>query len=210
MGKRTVPPVTLTIFMSNRTLSILAVVALVAGAFGGGVLIQRHIQLSRIRAGEAFARDLAGLNDPVSPSPPWSEWHYPKAKVKGTAESAAVRVSGKLVRPGGHYAVLVTADDFETVARFYAGKLKFADSEGIVKSQLAFSSEGNIQGESSHVLDDYRDVGETQKARPVRTKCLVRRSPSYDLTVFLTRAETETETHILLLYDPSTEAEQPK
>jgi len=191
--------------MQNRTFVFVSLIVLAGVAFGAGVLAKRHMRNARIRAGEAFARDLAGLNDAVPAAPKWEDWLYPNAKVKGTAVSAAVRVSQELVHAAGHYAVLVSKDDFETVARFYAERLKFDDPAAIAKSELAFSSQGSIQGESNHVLDDYRDVDETQKARPVRSKCLVRRSPSYDLSVFINRAESESETHIVLLYDPKTE-----
>jgi hypothetical protein len=191
--------------MGKRAILIVGLIVLAAGAFGAGVLVQRQIQNARIRAGVEFARDLAGVNDPVPSAPKWEDWLYPKAKVKGSAMSAAVRVSQDLVHPGGRYAVLVTKDDFVTVARFYAERLKFDDPAAIAKSELAFSSQGNVQGVSIHVLDDYRDVEETQKPRPVRTKCLVHRSPSYDLSVFINRAESESETHIVLLYNSKAE-----
>ena len=63
-----------------------------------GGLVQREMQLARIRAGEAFARELAGLNDPVPAAPDREEWLYPRAKVKGKLESGAERVSDKRVR----------------------------------------------------------------------------------------------------------------
>lgn len=196
--------------MVQRRLITIGIALLVAGAFALGLLVQRQIQLARIRAGENFARDLAGLNRPVPPAPPGKDWYYPGAKVSGTAESAAVTVSRELVHPGGHFVVLVTSDDFETVAKYYTSRMQFTDPDAIAKSQLAFSSEGNVQGESSHVLDDFRDPSETQTQRSIRTKCLLRRSPSYNLTVFLSRAENEPQTHIILLYDPKATAEIPK
>lgn len=196
--------------MRKRLLIAAGVTALFAGGIGIGILVQREMQLARIRAGENFARELAGLNDPIPAAPDREEWLYPRAKVKGQLESAAVRISGELVRPAGHYAVLVTGDDFETVARHYSDKLKFSDPEAIAKSQLAFSSEGNVQGESVHLLDDQRGEGDPQSARALRTKCLVRRCPSYDLTVLLTRAEGERETHIIVLYDPKAPGAKPR
>ena len=52
------------------------------------------------------------------------------------------------------------------------------------------------------LLDDNTTGDEPGKPRPLRVKCLLHRSPSYDLTVVLTRGETEDQTHILLAYDP--------
>lgn len=192
--------------MRRRILVLIAAGVLLLGAFGLGLLAHRQYQLARIRAGENFARDLAGLNDPLPSSPSWEEWQYPKARVMGSAASAAVSVSGKPVHAGGHYAVLVTPDDFETVALFYASRMKFAEAAAMARSRSAVSSEGNIQGESSVVLDDSREAQANVNAEDVRTKCLAYRSPSYDVTVFLSRGAGDSHTHIMLLYNPKAAA----
>jgi hypothetical protein len=188
--------------MRRRIMVVIAAVVLLLGAIALGVLAQQRYQLARIRAGENLARDLAGLNDPVPPAPGWEEWQYPKARVMGSAASAAVSVSGKPAHAGGHYAVLVTPDDFETVALFYTSRMKFADAAAMARSRSAVSSEGNIQGESSVVLDDSREAQENANAEDVRAKCLAYRSPSYDVTVFLSRGAGDSHTHIMLLYNP--------
>jgi len=190
--------------MRKRILPTVAILVVVALAFGAGVLMQQRYQLARVDAIKVFARDFVGLDDPLSPAPAWEEWQYPKADCIGSGHDQDLTMGGKLVRPAGHYAVLVTPDAFEDVARFYAEKTGFDDPASVARSHAAISSQGTIQGESSHLLDDSDSAADLAKARPVRAKCLVRRCPSYDLTVFLTRAEGETNTHIVLVYQPKT------
>ncbi|MSR79898.1 MAG: hypothetical protein EXS11_04145 [Gemmataceae bacterium] len=197
--------------MPKRIVATLAIIILVALAFGAGVLAQRQYQLAPIRAAEEFARSklvwdsFTGLDDPIPPAPRWEAWLYPDAKSKGSIQGSSTRLMGKLVRPAGSYAVFVTANKFEDVAHFYAEQSNFEDVDNVAKSKLAVSSHGNFKGESNHLLDDFVDATDPQKSRPVRVKCMLRRCSSYDLTVFISRAEGENHTHILLLYDPKTE-----
>lgn len=195
--------------MRKQISVILATIVVAALAFGVGVLVQRQYQIAPIRVALDFARDITGVDDAVPPAPPWDEWHYPKAKRLGYKQGMSLRLGEKLVRPAGHYTVLVTADDFEDVARFYAEKSRFDDPDAVAKSRSAMSSQGTLQGESNFVLDD-SDIAGPGEPRPVRGKCLIRRCPSYDLTVFLTRADDEAYTHIVLLYDPKTETSSEK
>ena len=181
------------------------IVAAAALVFGAGILAQRQYQLARIHAGEEMARDLAGLNDPVPLAPPWREWQYPRARILGTRTGVSVRISEELVRPAGHYAVLVTPDGFEQVARFYAAIAHFENPDEVASSRAAMSSRESLHGESNHWLDDCSAAGDPSQLRPLLAKCLVRRCPSYDLTIFITRADGEPQTHITLLYDPKAE-----
>lgn len=187
--------------MRHRLLTVFVAVVLILAAFAFGLLVQRQVQLARIRAAENFARDLAGLNDPIPPSPDFEQWHYPKARVLGSTESPAVSVSGKAAHAGGRYALLLTPDELEAVAGFYTDAMHFADADKVARSRSAISSEGNIQGESRLILDDCRETPAGSTAA-FRTKCLAYRSPSYDLTVFLSRASEEPQTRITLLYNP--------
>lgn len=88
--------------------------------------------------------------------------------------------------------------------------MRFEDPAAIAKSRAAVASWKTLQGESNFALDDCDDTAASPPTRPVRAKCLIRRCPSYDLTVLLTRADSETETHVLLLYDPKTETADGK
>lgn len=191
--------------MRKRVLAIVAVIVVIALAFVAGILAQRERQLAQIRAAEKFARDLTGLDDPVPAAPHWDEWRYPNAESAGTIQGAALRIMGELVRPAGRYAVLVTNDDVETVARHYAEKMQFDKPDDMAASRLATFSQGTLQGESNHLLDDSSDSADHDRPRPVRVKCLIRRCPAYDLTVFITRADDEPRTHVLLTYDPKVE-----
>jgi hypothetical protein len=71
----------------------------------------------------------------------------------------------------------------------------------VAQTRSGSSSEGGLL-EFRHFLDDMRQAGEGETPRPVRTKCLIRRGRAYDLTVFISRADGEAHTHIVLLYDP--------
>jgi hypothetical protein len=93
-----------------------------------------------------------------------------------------------------------------TIARFYAEQMGFDEPDYVPNSRMAVSSVGTSNGASNHLRDDVNDANDSQKSRSVRAKCLSRRCPSYDLTVFITRADDESHTHIVLLYDPRTES----
>lgn len=195
--------------MKKRIFFSLIALVLIAIGISIGIFLQREYQLAAIRAGENFGRSLAGLDDPIPPAPAWEQWRYPRAKSRGEIDGASTRIKGQLVRPAGNYAILVTADDFETVARFYAEKFNFEEVEQAAKSKSAIAKHGNMQGEENYLLDDFEDVSEIPKTRTVRIKCLFRRCPAYDVTVFISRAENEKQTHLLLLYDPNVETETP-
>jgi hypothetical protein len=102
---------------------------------------------------------------------------------------------------------LTTPDDVEKVARFYAEVAGFEEPAAAAESQRSTSSFGTLQGESHHILDDFVSAADTNKLRPVASKCLIRRGRSYDLTVLVTSADGEQHTHIVLLYDPRVESE---
>jgi hypothetical protein len=190
--------------MRKAVLVTVAGITIVAIAFGVGILVQREYQLVPLRAAEKFARDLTGLDNPVQAPPSWSDWHYPDAECKGSIEGASLQVMGELVRPPGRYAVFVTRVEFNDVARFYAEKTQFNNPDYVATSHSAVSSQGTLQGESNHLLDDARDAEQPGIKRPVRVKCLVRRCPSHDLTVLISRGDAEENTHIVVLYDPKT------
>lgn len=194
--------------MRSKLVVVIGIFVLVAIAFGAGILVQREYQVAMIRTAEEFARDLVGLNDPVPSPPRWEDWGYPGAQLRGNIQGSSVRVSGELVRPAGRYAIFVTADPFESVARFFAEKAGFEEPDNVAKSDSAVSTKGTVQGESNHLLDDFHDNTDPQSLRPARVKCLLRRCPSYDLTVIITRANEEKYTHIALFYDPRLELEE--
>lgn len=178
---------------------------LVMLAFVAGVLLQRQFAIVRIRGAEQVAREISGIDDPVPPAPQWESWMYDGAKRQGQIEGTSTELMGELIRPKGHFGAFTTSDTFEQVAKFYAEQLRFENADTVAQSHQAVLSEGNAGAEANYLLDDTADVSEPGRSRPVRVKCLLRRTRSYDMTVFISRAENEDQTHILLVYDPRIE-----
>ena len=130
---------------------------------------------------------------PGVPRPPSEDhWIYPDAM--------------NMMRSGskdGFLAVLTTPDDFDSVARFYhqeiSASLGLHDDDydpranGITATGLG---SGQYVRASDSLLRD--GVG----PRKVRIQTFEVRSRSYDLTVFVNRADGDKHTHILLTYDP--------
>ena len=190
----------------NRSLRLaLILVPSLAVGFAAGLYAQRKYQIARIHAAEDFAREMAGLKDAIPAPPPDDEWLYPGAKVRNRIEGMAVRISGELVRPAGTFLVFTTRDTFDDVARFYATKAGFEDPEAVAASRKAFSHSGSLQGVATLLLDDAEVPDDSGRSRPVRSKTLIRRSPSYDVTVVLTQAEGEEQVHGTLLFEPRVE-----
>ena len=92
---------------------------------------------------------------------------------------------------------MATADDYKKVADHYGTKLGFE----------AASNLGQFNGTSTEAgfqlaFTDGQEPGPASKARPVRVLCLRQTCGSYSVVVFITRAEEEAHTHVILLYDP--------
>lgn len=190
----------------NRVLRLaLVLVPTLAVGFAAGLYAQRRYQIAQIHAAADFAREMAGLKDAIPAPPPKDDWLYPRAKIRGRIEGMALRISGELVRPGGTFLVFTTQDRFDDVARFYAGKAGFEDPDAVATSRMAFSHSGSLQGVATLVLDDAEVPDAPGRPRPVRSKTLIRRSPSYDVTVVLTQAEGEEHVHGTLLLEPRVE-----
>jgi hypothetical protein len=185
-------------------LTLLLLPAVTVG-FAAGLYAQRRYQIAQIHAAGDFAREMAGLKDAIPAPPPKDDWLYPGAKVRGRIEGMALRISGELVRPAGTFLVFTTKDSFDDVARFYAGKAGFEDPDAVAASRKAFSHSGSLQGVATLVLDDAEMPDEPGGPRPVRSKTLIRRSPSYDVTVVLTQADGEEHLHGTLLFEPRVE-----
>ena len=185
-------------------LALILVPSLVVG-FVGGLYAQRKYTFARIHAAEDFAREMAGLYDAIPAPPPSDEWLYPGGKIRNRIEGMAVRISGELVRPAGTFLVFTTRDAFDDVARFYATKAGFEDPDAVATSRTAFTHSGSLQGVSTLLLDDGEVPDDPGRARSVRSKTLIRRSPSYNVTVVLTQAEGEDHVHGTLLFEPRVE-----
>lgn len=184
----------------------LVVLASVAAVFFAGMFAQRQYQLAQVRARVAFARDLVGLDDPVSSPPTWESWLAPQAKVQRSVVTSAVWIENELVRPAGQYAVLTTPLGFEEVVQFYAEAAHFDSPREVATSAGASQTQGTLQGEEISLLDDVLSPASPPVPRPVRCKCLIQRCPAFALTVFVSRADDEEHTHVVLLYVPAAAA----
>ncbi len=146
----------------------------VAAAFYGGLFIGR-------------ARPDAPLG--VPPPPPAEHWTYPGSK--------------ELMRSGSHndfLSVLTTADDLDAVAHFYHRQITRANGmpEGNFNPQgTGLSNTGWGWGSYCYATD----AGPPDKAaRKGRVAAFEVRSHGYDLDVFLSRAEGEGHTHVVVTY----------
>jgi hypothetical protein len=133
----------------------------------------------------------------------WREWKYP-----GSAEHDSSTWGGGQAgnaRLPGHYGmVMTTQDDYEKVLQFYADKTgvgAIAGSEG--GGGMKFSTGGNTSSmEDWFVLNDSQSPGGANQSRPVKAKGFAKRTLLYDLTMFVTRADNEKHTHVVLAYYP--------
>ena len=109
-------------------------------------------------------------------------------------------INGQTVKPAPEYLVLASADDYPKVAAHYGTKLGFraAGDFGLSGMTNMTSTEAGFQ----LALADGLDPGPAGPARPVRVLCLRQSCASYSAVVFITRAENEAYTHVILLYDP--------
>ncbi len=177
------------------------VTAVLLIAFGLGLFVQRQYRWLPMPATSGTIQ----VDDDVDTPPGWDEWRFPGAVSRGGIQSSGVRLMGEMLRPAGYYAVDVTDADLEEVARFYAERLGFEDPGEVAASKEAFLSSGEpTRGDARFVLDDMTKVDQPAELRNCRTKCLMRRSRSYDVSVVLSTGESSA-THILLLYDPHVE-----
>jgi hypothetical protein len=124
----------------------------------------------------------------VPAAPPSDYWTYPGSERRmssGAGEDLLVTST--------------TPDDFKPVASFYhqqiSSTLGIGGSFEMEGSGLASSGTG--RGTYSYVVDSQRKDG---GARKVRVATFEVRSPSYDLNVFVNRAEGEPDTHIVVTY----------
>ena len=104
------------------------------------------------------------------------------------------------VKPAAQYLQLTTSDDYEKVAAHYGIRLGFGatSSLGLTGMTNKTSTESGFQ----LALADGKDPGPGSEARPVRVLCLRQTCASYCAVAFITRAENEAHTHVILLYDP--------
>lgn len=199
--------------MWRRLVMGAGVLALFAAGVGLGMFVQHRLQVGVASAGAEIAtrpflqlaKDFAGEGGPSGPAPPLEHWRYPGATEDSRGRGPSLGINGQTVRPAQEYLVLATADDYKKVAAHYATKLGFGatDFAGSDFPTSSYNSSGmSTEGGSLFAFLDGTDPGPPSKARPVRVLCLRQTCGSYSVVVFITRAEKEAHTHVVLLYDP--------
>jgi len=179
--------------MNRSVLVTAALLAALAVGIGIGYLVGRN------NPGERGLAENPTVLKPGETGPDWKEWKYP-----GSADHESGQAGGGLdagVRSPMHYdLVMTTKDDYEKVLGFYAEKTGLS---------LVDNDKGSGVGGGNHELwfvandsSSPNDVtGVSQEDRPVKTKLFGKRTPAYDLTMFISRAKDEKNTHIVLVYD---------
>lgn len=196
--------------MSRKHGLVIGALALLGSGVGAGILIQQQYQVARTEAGVEFARDLAGLNASLPRAPGWEEWVYPGADLKRSGSGGGMQINDEVIVPIDYRGVWTTPAAFEDVIRHYGRFMQFEDPESLAKRDPTFagSSAGTFSSDSGPATNSHlRDNGSSNSfdPRPVRVECLTRRCRSYTVTVFISRAENEDLTHVIVLYSPLTE-----
>lgn len=168
--------------------------ALFAAGVGLGMFVQYRLQIGVAEAATRpflqLAKVFGSEGGPSGPSPPLEHWRYPGATEHKRGQGPSLVIKGQTVKPAPEYLVLVTADDYKKVADHYGTKLGFR----------AASDFGQFNGTSTEA--GFQLAFTDGQDRPVDVLCLRQMCGSYSVVVFITRAEKEANTHVILLYDP--------
>jgi len=121
------------------------------------------------------------------------DWQYPGATSTSTTGAGVGTPFGPPLTTRG--SMQTTADSFEDVTSHYAKKM------GVNSNLTAGSTSGSTasgSGSVTYLVDNTGPKG----ARPVRSRAFVRREPGGSVVVFITKADSEWDTHILLYWLP--------
>jgi hypothetical protein len=179
----------------RRVLLIVVALVLVGGGFAAGWLAARPHQ----------------SDDPWKDAPDGSEWHYPGGAVQGSSKGGKFLADG--VRVGPQYTtVLTTSDDVPKVLAYYAAKLNAPQVAGADGGSgfSHFDTEAALKVVQGAVLQDNTQppgagqpkAGQLRATRPVRVGVINVCTERYDLCLFISRAEGEEHTHIVVAYGP--------
>jgi hypothetical protein len=116
-----------------------------------------------------------------------AEWQYPGSKFNGATMSDGGNPTLQSIKCK---AVLTTVDPINKVVEFYAKKL---DQSAISESPTADVNPPPAEAKSVTVQDDSKD-------RPLAIHVIVVNQEKSSTTLVISRAESETETHILWLH----------
>jgi hypothetical protein len=179
------------------------ILALVGGAFAGGYFMPR--QQGTPPAGAKGAEN----PKPKPKAPPeWTEWQYPDSKEGGSSKGGGGLMND--VRVGPIYSVaLTTPDDLDKVLKWYAKKF----NGEIIAEPTGSGSLGKFDSDNKDdpiingnvLLASYRPSEDRKNGdwRPVRMKVISVRTPRYDLVINVSRADSESHTHVVVTYFPN-------
>ncbi len=126
----------------------------------------------------------ADEKDPVTRAA--AEFDYPDAASKLSTKAGPIRQT-----------TLTTADGFDRVLRWYGRKLGATWPEPAVSNGAAVQP---APGRWTVLAHDSTQKARGARPRPVRVSTLVRDAKGYCLTLAVTRADGEDETHIIVTY----------
>ena len=132
---------------------------------------------------------LCHAEGPLRLMPMISEWQYPDSKINGASmsDAATVNRSGERTVPSILCkTVLTTKDAMAEVIEYYETKLKQGSDSESAKRERTSESES---GRSVVFHDD-------SQGRPLRIHIIIVNTEKASTTLVISRAETETETHI--------------
>jgi hypothetical protein len=191
--------------MRKRILIGIGLLALFAAGVGLGMVVQYPIQLGVADAVlRPFFEAFYG-GGPSGPAPPLEQWRYPGAADQSFGQAPMLSFNGQVPTPQPEFFASTTVDDYEKVAAHYGAKLGFFDGAidtsgfGLMGTIFVHNSNAGFQ---TLVTDGKVPRPLQENDRPVRAVCLRQTCRSYDVVVFITRAEKEEHTHIILLYNP--------
>ncbi|MFL5341420.1 MAG: hypothetical protein ACJ8F7_14845 [Gemmataceae bacterium] len=177
-----------------RRFILRSIVVLMVGALGAG--IGYAVGYARGQwYGFAAACDVAAAEKPAN----WDDWKYPNISRQFTTSThGGGHLAGRAFRPQSCM-VAATSDDFGKVVQHYAAKC------GPEESRMNFGGVGlQLSGSMTncrHLDDSARpSAGGENPPRPVSLKAFALQTGEFALTVIVSRAEGEKETHVILVH----------
>lgn len=132
---------------------------------------------------------LCPAEEPLRLMPMIAEWQYPDSKINGASmsDAATVNRSGERTVPSILCkTVLTTKDPMAKVIEYYETKLKHGGDSETAKQK------GKSVGESGRSVMFHDD----SQGRPLRIHIIVVNTEKSSTTLVISRAESESETHI--------------
>jgi hypothetical protein len=122
------------------------------------------------------------------------DWHYPGATSTSTSGAGVGSPFGPPLMTRG--SMQMTTDSFDDVTAHYAKKM------GVNSNLQSGSTSGSRASGSESVTYHVDNHGPTRGPRPMKSQAFARRERGGSVVVFITRADGEDHTHVLLYWLP--------